>query len=503
MGRLLKLEGITKRFPGVVALEGVEFDLFPGEIHVLFGENGAGKSTLVNVIVGKLHPEEGSYTLGGSQALALSPAETAARGVSTIYQEFSLAPTLSVIDNLFLGKEETRWGILRRNRMRARDVLASVECSVNLDAPTAGLSRAVKQQIEIAKALLNKSKVLIFDEPTASLTDIEAGKVLGLAKSLRDQGVGIIYISHRMREIRELADRVTVLRNGRKIGMLQRDEIDQDLLVEMMIGRKMEDLFPTIKPNPGETILKIDHLSTTSGGVRDVSLEVRAGEVVGLAGLVGCGKGRVGRAVFGLEGIQGGSIQVNGQHVVPKSPQQMLDMRVCYFPADRTEEGLCLNRPIHENFTICDLDLPSHSNLGILNRASLSASAQKSANRLDLLPNNITALTEFLSGGNRQKVLLGRGLTRDIDLFIYDEPTVGVDIGAKAEIYLLIKSLVENGAAVMVISSDLEEVVHISHRLYALHDGEIVAELEGDKKNKENVLRSFFGNQAGDAMWAE
>lgn len=494
----MKLEGITKRFPGVVALDGVDFDLLPGEIHVVFGENGAGKSTLVNVIVGKLHPEEGAYTIRDDSALGLSPAETAKRGVSAIYQEFSLAPPLSVFDNLFLGKEQTRWGILlkRQMRERAREVLASIECTVDLDAPVARLSRAEKQQTEIAKALLNESKVLIFDEPTASLTDIEAGKVLNLARSLRDQGVGIIYISHRMREIRELADRVTVLRNGRKVGTLQRDQIDQDILVEMMTGRKMEDLFPLIKANPGESVLKIDGLSTTSGGVRDVSIEVRAGEVVGLAGLVGCGKGRVGRAVFGLEGVTGGSIEVHGEPVVPKSPRQMLDMQVCYLPADRAEEGLCLNRPIHENFNICDLELPSHSSFGLLKRVVLKADAQKSADRLKLNPNNINALTEFLSGGNRQKVLLGRGLTRDIRLFIFDEPTVGVDIGAKAEIYLLIKSLAEDGAAVLLISSDLEEVVHLSHRLYALHDGKVVAKLEGDEKNEERVLQSFFGKKA-------
>ena len=495
---MLKLSNITKKFPGVVALQSVDFDLQSGEIHVLFGENGAGKSTLVNVLVGNLRPETGEYLIDGQIALGLSPARTRDLGVSVIYQEFSLAPSMTVLENMFLGRELTRGLRLDRPTMRdrAKEVLKSIDSAVDLDQRVSKLSRAEKQQTEIAKALLQNSKVLVFDEPTASLTDVEADKVLALAKSLRERGVGIIYISHRMREIRELADRVTVLRNGRKVGTVSRDQIDQDLLVEMMTGRKMEDLFPTIANSPGPEVLSIDRLATVSGGVRDVTINVCSGEIVGLAGLVGCGKGRVGRAVFGLEGVASGTIRLHGREIELNSPRQMLEARVCYFPSDRVEEGLCLNRPIHENFTICDLDLPAIAKRGILRRSASLERAQSCAERLKLSPNNISALTELLSGGNRQKVLLGRGLSRDIDLFILDEPTVGVDIGAKAEIYLLIKSLVENGAAVLVISSDLEEVVHLSNRLYAIHEGEVVAELSGDEKTEERVLRCFFGKQA-------
>jgi len=494
---MLELNGITKRFPGVVALDDVKFQLKPGEIHVLFGENGAGKSTLVNVMVGNHRPEEGSYTIDGENMLGLSPAIARENGVSAVFQEFSLAPSLTVLDNIWLGRELTKFGRIDRKRMRdlAEAKLAEMRTNLPLDAITSTLSRAQKQQAEIVKALLQGTRYIIFDEPTASLAEVEAKNVLRIIKDLRDKGVGVVYISHRMREIRELAERVTVLRNGKYVGTVEKDEIEEDRLVSMMTGRSMVALFPDVPHIPGEEVLSISHLATASGGVRDVSLDVRAGEIVGLAGLVGCGKGRVGRACFGLEPVAGGEIFLKGVPVSPRSPAQMLQSGVCYFPSDRGAEGLCLNRPISENVTMSDLDTPEIGRWGLIDLNGERDRARIAAERLKLSTDNMSTRVEMLSGGNKQKILLARGLSREFDLFIFDEPTVGVDIGAKAEIYQLMRDLTEGGAAILVISSDLEEVVHISHRIYSIHEGQVVADLREGAKTEERVLASFFGKQ--------
>ena len=494
---MLELNGITKRFPGVMALDDVQFQLKPGEIHVLFGENGAGKSTLVNVMVGNHRPEKGSYKLDGKNMLGLSPAVARKNGVSAVFQEFSLAPSLTVLDNIWLGRELTKFGRIDRKRMRAlaQAKLAEMRTSLPLDAITSTLSRAQKQQTEIVKALLQDARYIIFDEPTASLADVEVQNVLRIIKELRDQGVGVVYISHRMREIRELAERVTVLRNGKYVGTIEQDEIEEDRLVSMMTGRSMIELFPDVRHMPCKEVLSISNLATESGGVRDVSLEVRAGEIVGLAGLVGCGKGRVGRACFGLESVVEGDIFLKGVPVSPRSPSQMLKSGVCYFPSDRGAEGLCLNRPISENITMSDLDTPETGKWGLIDLNRERERAQRAAERLKLSTDNMGTRVEMLSGGNKQKILLARALLRNFDLFIFDEPTVGVDIGAKAEIYQLMRDLTEAGAAILVISSDLEEVVHISHRIYSIHEGQVVADLREGAKTEERVLASFFGKQ--------
>lgn len=492
---MLELKGVTKRFPGVIALNEVSYELRPGEVHVLFGENGAGKSTLVNVMVGNHRPEEGTYAIDGRGMLGNGPAAMRANGVSAVFQEFSLAPSLSVVDNIWLGRELTRLGRLDRARMRvlAEEKLSEMRTSLPLNAIVGGLTRAQKQQAEIAKALLQETRYIIFDEPTASLTDVEANNVLRIIKELRDKGVGVVYISHRMREIRELADRVTVLRSGRYIGTIERDEVEEARLVSMMTGRSMTDLFPRIPHEPRREVLAIDGLATGSGGVKDVSLTVQAGEIVGLAGLVGCGKGRVGRACFGVEPVTAGEIRLNGSPVKPRDPADMLKRGVCYFPSDRAAEGLCLNRPITENVTMSDLDAPGIVRGGVIDLRRERERAVEAGRRLKLSTTDMDTKIEMLSGGNKQKILLARGLFRAFDLFIFDEPTVGVDIGAKAEIYQLMSDLAQGGAAIMVISSDLEEVVHLSHRIYSIHEGRVVADLRGADKTEENVLASFFG----------
>ncbi|MFO1067094.1 MAG: sugar ABC transporter ATP-binding protein [Geminicoccaceae bacterium] len=494
---LARLEGITKRFPGVLALDGVDFDLRRGEVHVLFGENGAGKSTLINVIAGTYPPDGGRYVYQGQELRGLNPHRARQLGISPVFQEFSLAPDLTIEENLFLGHEEASLGFLKKGPMReqAARLLGELGFALNPRARIRDLSRAHQQMVEIAKALLHKVQLLILDEPTASLTESETVKLFALVARLKAQGAGIIYVSHRMAEIHQLADRITVLRDGRKIGTVGAHEVSEGRLVEMMTGRKIEVLFPRVNHRPAGVALEAKGLSLAGGTVDDVSLTVRKGEIVGVAGLVGCGKSELARAIFGLETITGGSIRIGGETADRLTPRTALQRRVCYFPSDRVAEGLALVRPIRENASMAALDLPAFQRTGMLRRGAEKSTIQSIVDRLRLRPPQIEREVGNLSGGNRQKVMLARGLTRDTEIFLFDEPTVGIDVGAKVEVYEFMKDLAEKGAAILLVSSELPEVLHLSNRLYVMHRGRLVAELTGDAITEERVLASFFEEQ--------
>lgn len=491
---LIEMRGVQKRFPGVLALDGIDFELRPGEVHVLFGENGAGKSTLINLISGTFSPDGGNYNYCGEKMTHLTPHYARQIGISPVFQEFSLAPDLTVEENLFLGREITRGGMLRKGQMRtrARQVLAELDFDLNPDARVGTLSRAQQQMTEIAKALLQDVKVLILDEPTASLSDHETDTLFGIIETLQVQGVGIIYVSHRMAEIKRIADRVTVLRDGRLIGTVEAGTVTEEKLVEMMTGRTFDALFPQIAQTLGAVLLETRDLTTVGHQVIDADFKVHAGEVVGIAGLVGCGKSELARAVYGLHAIAKGEVVIDGASRTDLSPASMLRSGVCYFPSDRVGEGLSLSRPIRENMSLAALDLDIFAKNGILRRQAERDKAREMSRRLMVNPPDIERRVEFLSGGNRQKVMLTRGLTRDIRVYLFDEPTVGIDVGAKTEVYGLIKELAEGGAAVVVISSELPEVIHLSHRVYVMHMGKIVAELTGDDINEGEVLSHFF-----------
>lgn len=493
---MLQLVGVSKCYPGVQALQDVDFDLLAGEVHVLFGENGAGKSTLIGILAGLRPPTSGQIRLHGKDIGALTPFTARQLGISSVFQEFSLIPSLSVLDNLFLGREERRFGLLDRRGMarRATTLFESLQFDLPIHAVVSTLTRARRQMVEIAKALLSdNASILILDEPTASLSDHEADKLMEAVFRVKQKGVGVIYVSHRLREIRALADRVTVLRNGRKVGTITGTEASEDVLVEMMTGRRVEALFPRIDTLPGDVRLDVQQLSLAGDAVRGLSLQVRAGEVLGLAGLVGCGKSEVGRALFGLERIVAGLMNVDGRPVRPSSPRQMLAERVCYFPSDRAAEGLALNRSVLENASMACLDQPDFASRGFVRTGNERLRVFGAMKQLGLSPLALDIAVASLSGGNKQKVMLGRGLLRDIDVYIFDEPTVGIDVGAKVEIYEFIASLARRGAAVLLISSELPEVLNLSHRVVVMHEGRAVCELEGDMKTNANVLEGFFG----------
>ena len=498
---LIEMRGIQKRFPGVLALDQIDFTLKSGEVHVLFGENGAGKSTLINVISGTYQPDGGSYSFRGEPLNNLAPHRARAIGICPVFQEFSLAPDLTIEENLFLGREISRLGVLGKAEMAARvtEVLDELGFDLAPKARVATLSRAQQQMTEIAKALLHDIRVLILDEPTASLSEKETRRLFEIIDDLKRKGVGIIYVSHRMAEIKRLADRVTVLRDGRLIGTVEAHAASEEKLIEMMTGRTFEALFPSILHRPGRVLLETKHLTTANGLVDNVNCHVCAGEVVGIAGLVGCGKSELARAIFGLEEVRSGTITLHGALVRHPSPARMLRQGLCYFPSDRVAEGLALPRPIRENLTFAALDLDRFAAHGVLRIGKEKASARAMIRTLDVKPDDPEKRVEFLSGGNRQKVMLARGIARDVSVYLFDEPTVGIDVAAKTEIYKLIKRLAEGGAGVVVVSSELPEVIHLSHRAYVMHRGALAAELTGNDINEAMILAHFFDRNPADA----
>lgn len=488
------MSGITKRFPGVTALSDVNFDVRPGEVHVLFGENGAGKSSLINIISGTFAPTSGTVLFNGVEITNPTPAKARALGISPVFQEFSLVPSLTVEENLFLGREMSQCGVIKKRDMHAeaQRLVERLGFDLPLSGKVADLSRAHQQMAEIAKALLTNVRLLILDEPTASLTEKETERLFELIGALKAEGVGIIYVSHRMREIKRLADRVTVLRDGKHIATVDANTVSDNALIELMTGRKVEMLFPPIVHAPGRTRLDVRGLTLVDGSVKGATFHARAGEITGIAGLVGCGKSELVRAVYGLEQVASGRIAIDGHDHSRPTPSAALSRKVAYFPADRVAEGLALSRPIRENASMSSLDTDAISRAGVLKKARERSLVSRALEQLQLRPPDPERKVGNLSGGNRQKVMLARGLLRDTEIFLFDEPTVGIDVGAKLEVYEFMKSLVEAGATVVLVSSELPEVLNLSKRVYVMHQGSIAAELEGDQLTEHNVLKCFF-----------
>ena len=495
---LLRLERISKHFPGVVALDAVDFDLRPGEVHVLFGENGAGKSTLISLVAGVYRPTSGRIEFRGQTIDMATVHQARQLGISAVFQEFSLVPQLTVEENLFLGAELIDNLILDKHAMhaKAREILDRLGFPLKPDIRVAYLSRAEQQMVEIAKAFRSELSVLILDEPTASLTERETQRLFTLIEQAKRQGVGIIYITHRMNEIKRIGDRITVLRDGRKVATLNVAEASEMRLVELMTGRVIAQIFPRVAYRPAATVLEVKGLTTVTGGVSKVSIHVKGGEIVGLAGLVGSGKSEVARACFGVEPIAAGTITFDGENVTGMKPREMLDRGFFYLPPDRRDEGLVMMRGARENISLPSLNLKQLSSGPFLNRGAEKARALDLAKRLNLQPLNIERAVDHFSGGNQQKVLLAKALSRAVKLFVFDEPTVGVDVGTRVAIYKFIAELCEAGAAILLISSDLPEILHLTHRAYVMHRGVLRAELTGSEITEDSVLSHFFEREA-------
>lgn len=490
---LIETKQLTKQYPGVLALNAVDFDLKLGEVHVLFGENGAGKSTLISMLAGANTPSNGTITLDGKTVKFDSVADAQRNGIYTVFQEFSLIPTLTVAQNIFLGWEPTKGPFIdhRAMRKRAYDMLLELGFDIDPNAIVAQLSRAQQQMVEITKAFHGDLKVLILDEPTASLTDKEVDHLFEFVNALKAKGVGIIYISHRIQEFSRIANRVTVLRDGGKIGTVDMADTDNAVLVEMMTGRAIDEIYPKIERGSGEVLLSVDKLRTA--GIHDATFDVRAGEVLGVAGLVGSGKSRLFRTVMGLTTRVSGTVTLQGKDISRAKTRDIIRQGIYYLSPDRKDEGLDLAKTSTENLAI---NLIMGDKVGgtsqLVKWAEVNGETVTISDYVELQESYRNKPVSQLSGGNQQKVLFGKCFGQNADIYIFDEPTVGVDMGTRAALYLLIKKLAESGKGVVVISSDLPEVMNLSHRMIVLAHGHISTELSGEDMTEEQVLKFFF-----------
>jgi ABC-type sugar transport system ATPase subunit len=489
----VRFEGITKRFAGVVALEGVSLAVRRGECHGLMGENGAGKSTLGKILAGIYRPDEGQIELDGEAVALHSPAEAQRAGVGMVHQELAFCPDLSVAENLCMGVYPRRLGCLldrREMHRRATALLGRIGVALAVDQPMRQLSTAREQLVQIASAVGTGARILIFDEPTSSLSEPEAQRLFALIEQLKAEGVTILYISHRMPEVFRLCDRFSVLRDGRHVGMLERGA-SEDQVVRLMIGRSLERSVPKHLAGPrGQAVLRVRGLSSP-GKFREVSFEVRRGEIVGFAGLVGSGRSEIAAALFGLDRAARGEVEMEGRRLALGSVRRSMGRGIGLVPEDRKRQGLVLSMSGRANFSLAMLGRLSR--WGFVNQRAERREAREFFQKLAVKTPSIEAPVAGLSGGNQQKIVLARWLARGARLLIVDEPTRGVDVGAKAVIHGLLDDLACQGVAILLISSELPEVIKLSTRILVLREGRLAGELSREQANAEAVLKLMAG----------
>ncbi|NSW76142.1 MAG: sugar ABC transporter ATP-binding protein [Candidatus Atribacteria bacterium] len=488
---ILKVENVTKKFPGVVALDRVSFSVRRGEVHALVGENGAGKSTLMKILAGALQPDEGLIYLKGKEVAIQNTQQARDLGISIIYQEFNLLPDLSVVQNIFLGREKFgRYPFLNYQRMaqEARDLLTQLGAEVSPYALVRELGVAQQQQVEIAKALSVNADVVIMDEPTASLGEHEVGKLFQIISSLKERGVTVIYISHRLEEIFKIADSVTVLKDGKCMGTYSVQELDEMKLVKLMVGRSFSETFPPRGKERGEVILEVKELSCPPL-LKEINLKVHRGEIVGLFGLVGAGRTELAKTLFGVYPHYRGNIVINGKVLHLTSCRKAILHGISYVPEDRKEEGLCLDLSVRENSALPIID--KFKKTLFVDDQAMDSMIQRLVEALRIKTPSLRQRVKFLSGGNQQKVVLAKWLATEPRLIIFDEPTRGIDVGAKAEIYQIMRELASRGNGILMISSELPEVIGLSDRIYVMHQGKIVREFPSTEQLTEEEIMVY------------
>ena len=493
MGELLSVRGIHKYFPGVHALDDVEFSIRAGEIHALVGENGAGKSTLVKILSGIHTPDSGEMLFEGRQVDWKSPRDALKAGIAVIHQELSLAPHLSVAENIFLGREPRKGLFLDRVTLRneARRILERVHATFDADREVQTLIPGERQLVEIAKALSLHVKVLAMDEPTSSLSGRETENLFELMEELRSQGVGIIYISHRLEEVFRIADTVTVLRDGAHAGGGSMGDFDQEGMVRLMVGRSVDTLFPRETPTLGETVLEVEGLSR-DGVLKDINFDVRKGEILGFSGLVGSGRSNVARCLFGLEPFQKGTIRIKGREARIRRPSVALEKGLFLVPEDRKTQGLFLNRSVEDNVTVLQL-LRRLYGLFLVKGGLRRREALRLTEELNVRFADLDQEVQSLSGGNQQKVVIAKGLSVTPEILILDEPTRGIDVGAKAEIHHLMNRLTHEGMAIIMVSSELPEILGMSDRIAVMREGHIEAFFTKEQATSEKIMLAAAG----------
>ena len=501
---LLEVQGISKSFPGVRALQDVQFRLDAGEVLVLVGENGAGKSTLMKILSGIYEKDAGTIRIDGREVEIAGPAEAQQLGISIIHQEMNLMPDLTVAQNIFLGREPRRGPMLDEKALNRSTAQLLADLGIPLDPKrrVADLTVAAQQMVEIAKALSFDARVLIMDEPTSALTDTEVETLFGLIDSLRASGTGIVYISHRMEELRRLADRVTVLRDGQYIGSLERSEIDVPTIIEMMVGRVLETSTRPELPETGshEVVMKVEGLSTRSL-LKDVSFELRRGEILGFAGLMGAGRTETARAVIGADRTVSGTVEVHAQPVRIRQPADAVRHGIGYLSEDRKTLGLMLEQSVTSNTIAASYDRFTGL-FGIVDDRRARRVAARYVEELRTRTPTVDQPVKLLSGGNQQKVVLAKWLVRDCEILIVDEPTRGIDVGAKEEIYRLLQRLAAEGKSIIVISSELPEVLRLSHRIVVMANGRVQGTLDSAEATQNSIMELATRFDAGEGTAA-
>jgi ribose transport system ATP-binding protein len=489
---ILEVRKISKSFPGVRALNNVDLRIWPGEVHALMGENGAGKSTLMKILSGAVRPDSGQILIDGKVVQFRNPHDARTAGIGIIYQELTVTPNLTVSGNVFLGSELKRFGFMKDAASmdrKTQEVLHRLGARFQASARAANLLVAEQQQVEIARALFHKSRVLVMDEPTAALSERETERLFEIVRQLRSEGLAIIYISHRMAEVYELADRLSVLRDGEYVGELKRAEFSADKVIEMMVGRRVEEFYEHTNHAAGSVVLNVRNMGDGKW-VKHASFQLRKGEVVGLAGLVGAGRTELARLVFGADKRKSGEVFLNGRKLKINRPQDAIRSGIGYVPEDRKLQGLFLQMSSAANITMNIIG--RYAAGGVLNFGKLKERAKAEIEALRVRTASLASAAGGLSGGNQQKLLLARWLEINPKVLLLDEPTRGVDVGAKAEIYALIQRLVEKGMAVLFISSELPEIVGVCDRVLVMREGEISGELGGDtgiEITQQNIMR--------------
>ena len=496
---VVELKNVTKRFPGVVALHNMQLAVKPGEIHGLIGENGAGKSTLIKVLTGVHMADEGEIYVHGERKVFKNPNESAAAGIACVYQELNIEKLLSVTDNIFINKWTKKGFLLDYEGMhkKASEVMQSLGQDIDPRKAAGTFGMGVQQMIEIAKAVLIDAKMIIMDEPTSSLGEKEVKQLMQTCRELKARGVGILFVSHKLEELFELCDRVTVIRDGEFIETRDIQDWNNDSLITAMVGRTLENQFPKEFGTKGECMLKIENLSI-GGVLRDVSLEAYGGQILGMSGLVGAGRTETVRAVFGADPIDGGKIYIKGKEVNIKSPKQAIAEGIALLTEDRKGQGLVLQESIRTNLVLSSLK--RYTTGLFLDEKRIQESGEGHIQTLRIKTPSIDEIVGQLSGGNQQKVVIGKWLNSEADIYIFDEPTRGIDVGAKVEVYNVMNSLVKAGKCVIMISSEMPEILGMSDRVVVMRGGRVMATVERDSKhfNQEDIMKAAWGGSLDD-----